>query len=520
MSDPVDDWQTAQEAELNDPSALAHLARFDAVATEAPGIINLGQDLAAVVRLGACREATDLGDLIDRVVATGARPVGLLDSLRFRPLDDPATKDSLPTVVAGLGAYARQHGVPIVGGELSFESGESEPLITALGVGIVSRDDLRPTDDPASDTEPRPFARPGWIDALNAQDANRLPRDNAPDAQRAMLLRIVASPTLCDKSWVTDQFDRYAGGHTVLAQPEDAGMLRVDVATGVGLALTLDSRPRMAALNPYLGAQHALAEAYRNVAATGARPRAVATHLAAGNPDDPQIMWQFVEMVLGLVDGCGELGTPVADRSGSFARGTGDARPLPTPLVAMIGVIDDVARRTPMGFAEPGDEIWLLGETREELSGTVWADVAHDGHLGGMPPRIDFAAEKRLAAVLGEAARAEVLVSAHDLAEGGLAQALVESCLRRGFGAEIDLGGGDPTVELYAESTARVLVSLPGERVGELRALADKHDVPLRRLGSVAGDGAKAALQIEGLFTISLVELRGARAATLPTALS
>ncbi len=351
---------------------------------------------------------------------------------------------------------------------------------------------------------------------MNADDADRLPRDNTPEAQRALLLRVVASAALCDKSWVTDQFDRYLGGHTVLAQPEDAGMIRF--GDRAGLALTLDSSPRMAALNPYLGAQHALAEAYRNVAATGARPLAIATHLTAGDPEDPQAMWQFVEMVLGLVDGCGELGTPVAGRSGSFARGTGEATTLPTPLVAMVGVLDDVATRTPMGFAEPGDEIWLLGETREELSGTIWAEVAHCGHLGGMPPRIDFAAEKCLAALLAEAARERVLASAHDLSDGGLAQALVESCLRRGFGAEVDLGGGDPTVELYAESTARVLVSLPGERVGELRALAEKHDVPLRRLGSVARNGEEAALRIEGQVTISLAKLREVRSATLPAA--
>ena len=278
---------------------------------------------------------TDVGDLIDWVAGSGARPIGLLDSLRYGPLDDPATRGSLTEVAAGLGAYARQRGVPIVGGELTFDRGGSEPLITVLGVGIVSHDDLRPIDQPASDpAEPRPFARADWIDAVNADDANRLPRDNTPEAQRALLLRVVASAALCDKSWVTDQFDRYLGGHTVLAQPEDAGMIRF--GDRAGLALTLDSSPRMAALNPYLGAQHALAEAYR---------------------------------------------------SGSFARGTGEATTLPAPLVAMVGVLDDVATRTPMGFAEPGDEIWLLGETREELSGTIWAEAAHCGHLGGMPPR-------------------------------------------------------------------------------------------------------------------------------------
>ena len=181
----------------------------------------------------------------------------------------------------------------------------------------------------------------------------------------------------------------------------------------------------------------------------------------------------------------------------------------------MLGVIDDVTARIPIGFGRDGDELWLLGETRDELAGSAWADVVH-GHLGGLPPSLDLAHEKRLAELLVRAARRGLLSSAHDLADGGLAQALVESALRRGIGATVALGDDDPFVALFSESTGRVLVSLPASRAAELLELAAGAEVPVRRLGVTGGD----ALEVEGQFSLSLDQIRTTWQAPIPAAMA
>ncbi len=235
----------------------------------------------------------------------------------------------------------------------------------------------------------RPYARPSWQDALQADDPASLARPSTGDELRATLLQLAASPNLCDKSWVTDQYDRYVLGNTVLAQPEDAGVVRVDESTGLGVAISTDCNGRFAKLDPYAGAQLALAEAYRNVAVTGARPLAVTDCLNFGSPEDPDVMWQFAEAVRGLADACQELGTPVTGGNVSFYNQTGETAILPTPVVGVLGVLDDVTRRTPQGFRSPGQVIYLLGTTRDELAGSEWAHVVH-GHLGGLPPQVDL----------------------------------------------------------------------------------------------------------------------------------
>ena len=223
-------------------------------------------------------------------------------------------------------------------------------------------------------------------------------------------------------------------GNTVLAMPEDGGMIRVDEETGLGVALATDGNGRYTLLDPYAGAQLALAEAYRNVAATGARPLAVTNCLNFGSPEDPAVMWQFAEAVRGLADGCATLGIPVTGGNVSFYNQTGSTAIQPTPVIGVLGVHDDVRQRLSIGFATEGAPIVLLGRTGDEFGGSAWAQVVH-GHLGGRPPRVDLAAEQALAGLLADAAAAGVLVAAHDLSDGGLAQALTESCLRGGLGA-------------------------------------------------------------------------------------
>ena len=244
------------------------------------------------------------------------------------------------------------------------------------------------------------------------------------------LLRLVASPNLCDKSWITDQYDRYVRGNTVLAQPDDSGMVRVDEETNLGVAVSTDCNGRFAKLDPYAGAQLALAESYRNVATGGARPLAITDCLNFGSPEDPDVMWQFAEACRGLKDACVELGIPVTGGNVSLYNQTGETAILPD--AGGRGARRD-RRRHPADAVgvprRPASSVFLLGETREELSGSEWAHVVH-GHLGGLPPAVDLAAERALARLLADAACDAVVTSAHDLSDGGLAQALAEACLR------------------------------------------------------------------------------------------
>ena len=359
-----------------------------------------------------------------------------------------------------------------------------------------------------------PAARPWWIDELNEDDANALPRDNSGEGLAGALLALVGSAQLCDRSWITDQYDRFVRGNTVLAQPNDAGMIRID--DNLGIALSLDANGRQTTLNPYLGAQLALCEAYRNVAVSGATPVAVTDCLNYGSPYDPDVMWQFDETILGLVDGCRELGVPVTGGNVSLHNRTGDESIRPTPLVGVLGVIDDVHRCIPSAFAHDGDAVLLLGTTKCEFGGSVYEDVIHAGHLGGMPPMPDLNAEKALAAVMVEASKRGLLSSAHDLSDGGLAQALVESCLQGGLGVSVSLPEGEPSVMLFSETPARAIVSLCGNGYREFKALCQEHGVPTARIGEVIDHGE---IEVNGLFSLPLGEIERAWRKPIPTAM-
>jgi phosphoribosylformylglycinamidine synthase len=629
--------------------------------------------------------ATGVGGIVRDILTMGARPIAVMDSLRFGALDAPDTARVLPGVVAGIGGYGNCLGLPNIGGEVYFdESYTGNPLVNALCVGVMRTDgiklakadgpgnkvvlfgartggdgiggasvlasatfesegetkrpsvqvgdpfaekvlieccleifaadlvvgiqdlgaaglscattelaaagaggmdvdlDLVPLRDPtlvpeeilmsesqermmavvtpanldtflavcakwdvtatvigtvtdtgrlrmrwhgelivdippdtAANDGPvyhRPIERPADQDALIAADANALRRPGTGDELRATVLRLAGSANLADRGWITDQYDRFVLGNTVSAQPDDAGLIRLetdDPASGTpvrGIALATDGNGRYTRLDPYTGTQLALAEAYRNVASVGARPLAVTNCLNFGSPEDPAVMWQFAEAVRGLADGCQQLGIPVTGGNVSFYNQTGATAILPTPVIGVLGVIDDVTNRLGSGFRGDGATAYLLGETREEFGGSEWAHVVH-GHLGGRPPAVDLARERELADVLRFAADEGLLESAHDLAEGGLAQALVESCLRNGVGARVELPVDiDPFVALFSESTARVLVSVTRARESALTQLCAQHAVPAVRLGTL--DVLDAALSVDGQFRIELRELR------------
>ncbi|MGP5050817.1 phosphoribosylformylglycinamidine synthase subunit PurL [Brachybacterium alimentarium] len=368
----------------------------------------------------------------------------------------------------------------------------------------------------------RPFARPDWQDALQADRAEDLPRPEGAEEIARTLRELIASPNLASKGWVTDQYDRYVGGNTALAMPDDAGVLRVDETTGRGVAIATDANGRYTKLDPRTGAQLALAEAYRNVATSGAVPLAITDCLNFGSPEDPGPMWQLVEAIGGLAEACETLGVPVTGGNVSLYNSTGEPGKIdsaihPTPVVGVLGVFDDVARRVASGWQEEGLSVLLLGTTREELSGSAWADVAHR-HLGGLPPQVDLEAERSLASVLIAAAEEGVAAAAHDLSEGGLAQALVESVTRFGTGAQVDLAallerdGVDLFTALFSESQARALVAVPTEQADRLVALCAEHGVPQLELGTTIAD----TLDIRGVGAFAVSELRTLREGTLP----
>ncbi len=362
----------------------------------------------------------------------------------------------------------------------------------------------------------RPYARPAWQDGLVAdsistpEGAARYARPGTADELRATLLRLLASPNLASPAWVTDQYDRFVQGNTALAQPDDSGVVRVDEATGLGVALATDANGRYGKLDPYTGAQLALAEAYRNVATVGARPLAVTDCLNFGSPEHPDSMWQLVEAIRGLADACQTLEVPVTGGNVSFYNQTGSTPINPTPVIGVLGVHADVRRRTAMAFAAEGHKLVLLGTTREEFGGSEWAHVVHR-HLGGLPPQADLEAEQALGAVLVEAARRGLLEGSHDLSDGGLAVALAESCLARGVGAKVTLSG-DPFVDLFSESAARALVVVRPEAYDEFASLCGRHDVPCYGLGVTGG----TSLVVEDVFEVPVEELRETHRAVLP----
>jgi phosphoribosylformylglycinamidine synthase II len=667
---------------------------------ENAGVVDVGQGWAVTFKIESHNHpsyiepfqgaATGVGGIVRDIISMGARPVAVMDALRFGQIDDPDTARVVHGVVSGISFYGNCLGLPNIGGETYFDSVyQANPLVNALAVGVLRHEDLHlanargvgnkvvlfgartggdgiggasilasdsfseggPTKRPAvqvgdpfaekvliecclelfagdlvegiqdlgaagiscatselasngdggmfielekvllrdptltaeeilmsesqermmaivtpeklpgflavtskwdvetsvlgevTDTgrliinwhgeeivnvEPRtvavdgpvyerPVAYPAWLDALQADSASDLPRDGN---LRAEFLSLLGSPNLADKAWVTNHYDRYVMGNTALSFPDDGGMVRVDEESGLGFAVATDANGRYCQLDPYRGAQLALAEAFRNVAATGATPVAVSDCLNFGSPENPEVMWQFSKAVEGLADGCLELEIPVTGGNVSFYNQTGDVPIHPTPVVAVLGVIDDVAKRIPSGWQDEGNNIYLLGVTREELDGSAWAGTIH-GHLGGLPPVVDFAAEQKLAAVVAAANEQNIIASAHDLADGGLAQALAEAVMRFGIGARVWLGEiterdrVDTATALFSESAARMLVSVPREDDVRFQGLCTGRGYPFLRIGVTDNSGT---LEVQDLFTVSVDELRGTHRATLADA--
>lgn len=706
-------------------SSKVHLRQFGEKVTEEmkkdlmvgigenAGVTNLGDGWAVTFKIESHNHpsyvepyqgaATGVGGIVRDIISMGARPVAVMDPLRFGAIDHPDTLRVLPGVVSGIGGYGNSLGLPNIGGEVVFDSVyQDNPLVNALAVGVMRHEDIRlanasgvgnkvvlfgartggdgiggasvlasesfddskPSKRPAVqvgdpfaekvliecclelfqaelvegiqdlgaagiscatselasngeggmhvelqnvllrdpsltpgeilmsesqermmavvtpenaaefervmakweveyswlgevtdtgrliiewdgetivDVDPRtvahdgpvyerPYHRPAGQDALQADTfrSSEAGKDLPQTGQElgGALVELMTSPNMADVSWITDQFDRFVGGNTALSQPDDSGVIRVDEETGLGVALATDANARYAYLDPYTGAQLALAESYRNVATTGAIPMAVSDCLNFGSPEDPEVMWQFAEAVRGLADGCQQLGIPVTGGNVSLYNQTAGRAIHPTPVVGVLGKFDDVGRRTPSGYERwaDGQAIYLLGVTADELDGSEFARGR--GHLGGMPPAVDLEAEKKLGEILINASRDGMIDAAHDLSEGGLAAGLAEMSLRFGVGARVavdglcERDGVDPFTALFSESQARALVALPRSEELRFTDMTTARGFAALRIGIVdatSGDLEVAGPFDGGSFTIGIDELREVWSAVIPS---
>ncbi|CAB4875414.1 unannotated protein [freshwater metagenome] len=680
-------------------SSKVHLKQFGdkAVKTDAllvgigenAGVVDVGQGYAVTFKIESHNHpsfvepyqgaATGVGGIVRDILTMGARPIAVMDPLRFGPADAPDTRRVLPGIIAGVGGYGNCLGLPNIGGEVVFdETYLGNPLVNALCIGVMKHSDIKlakaagagnlvvlygaktggdgiggvsvlasetfestgPAKRPAVqvgdpfvekvliecsleifaedlvvgiqdlggaglscatselasggsggmkveldrvplrdatlspeeilmsesqermcaivepskinrfleickkwdvtvtvigevtdgdrleitwhgdlivDVPPRtvahegpvynrPLAKPDYVDRVNAEVITvKLPE--SAEEIKAAVLKLAAAPNLADKSWVTDQYDRYVQGNTIQSQPDDSGMVRIDEKTHLGVAVATDANANWSYLNPYEGAKLALAEAARNIATAGAKPLAVTNCLNFGSPEDPGVMWQFAESVRGLADGCLEMGLPVTGGNVSFYNQTGSVAILPTPVIGVLGVIDDVRTRTPMSFDRAGLELYLLGETQNDIAGSEWAYL--HGQRGGKAPIADLKREMRLIDLLVTGNKEKLFVAAHDLSQGGLSATLTEMVLRHGIGAEVTLENVGQT--LISESPGRVVVAIDPAKSNALKDLAAKENIVMTKIGNTGGD----SLIVNGA-KIALSELRKAHTETFP----
>ena len=355
----------------------------------------------------------------------------------------------------------------------------------------------------------RPWARPEWQDEVQQFQGVEKPTD--PEAVKAALLAMVGSPALCSRAFITDQYDRYVRGNTVQAQHANAGVLRIDEQTHRGVAVSADASGRYTKLDPNMGARLALAEAYRNVAVTGARPVAVTNCLNFGSPEDPAVMWQFREAVHGLADGAKELVIPVSGGNVSFYNQTGSEAILPTPVVGVLGVIDDVREsvRNKLGTVSGTEELYLLGQTFDEFGGSIWQQVSGAG-LSGLPPQVDLANEEKLMEFFQQPG---VVSAAHDVSEGGVAQAIAELAIYSNKGVSLDVSGvyGDVFTALFSESASRVVVAATDGAAVVRRA--QELGIPVVKIGETIDE---PVVRVEGQFEVPVAELTRVWTETLP----
>ncbi len=332
----------------------------------------------------------------------------------------------------------------------------------------------------------RPCERGAYLDTVKES----ITRDRVKDDDYTQeLLRLLASPNLCSKSWICEQYDTSVGTNR-LARPEhaDAAVVRVK-GSGRAIAMSSDVNPVYCFLDPYEGGKQAVVEAARNVACAGGKPMAITDCLNFGSPEKPEIMWQFAECIRGLSAACIALDSPVVSGNVSFYNDTEGESIYPTPTVGLVGVIEDEEYWCPLAFGEEGEAVILLGSTTDELGGSEWAQIRHPQQRA-LPPRVDLGKERALVDLLLDLHAERVLLSAHDCSNGGLAVALAE-CAMNGIGCVVDLTGHADDLDaislLFSESQGRVVISVRGGDVQRVVEMTSRRGVPATRIGTTGG---------------------------------
>ena len=349
----------------------------------------------------------------------------------------------------------------------------------------------------------RPATRPPQQDQLQQLDLASI---KEPKDLVATLKQLLGSPNLASKEWIYRQYDQFVRTNTVVGPGADAAVIRIK-GTTKGLALTVDGNSRYCYLDPYVGGVVAVAEAARNLACVGARPIGLTDCLNFGSPENPEVMWQFAQVIQGMRDACTALQVPVVSGNVSFYNETDGTPIYPTPVIGMVGLIEQVQRVVTPWFKSSGDAVVMLGRTREELGGSEYLKWVH-GLTRGTPPWIDLRVEQAVQLCCLEAIDHELLSSAHDVSDGGLAVALAECCIgnpEKPVGVRIEtreMIRGDAA--LFSESQSRIVVSLKEEKMDRLKEIAARHNVPMHVIGSVGG----TRFTIQPIMQVAVEELK------------
>ena len=407
---------------------------------------------------------------------------------RMLALVAPEQLDAVVALAERWGVHASVIGEVTDGDDLVlFRNGEQIAQVPARSLA---------DEGPTYDREQR---RPDWLDAYAAIDADTLDLDTISDGDLAtFLLRFLAWPNVASKHWVFEQYDQYVQSGTVSGPAmADAGIVRL-LDTVKGVACATDGNGRWCEIDPAEGTRRVVAEAFRNVACTGARPLATTNCLNFGNPERPEIMWQLATSIKAMGEACEALAIPVTGGNVSLYNETSGAAIYPTPVIGVLGVIDDVDTAVGLAFGDDGDVIVLLGQPT--ANGLAASDLQHflNLPLGGTLAPVDFEMEAAIGEVLREAARMGLIESAHDVSSGGLIVNLVESAVAGLIGCDIIPPGDVDAVQLlFSESPGRVVVSLPGENVPALALLCKDLGVPVIDIGTVGGDTVKIGDLVE-----------------------
>lgn len=369
-----------------------------------------------------------------------------------------------------------------------------------------------------------PLEQPGYLDGVHSFDIDSVPQ---PEELNETARKLLTSPNVASKRWVYEQYDHTVQTNTVVAPGDaDAAVLRIKPEMGIfivsdsnelnllrkGIAVTADCNSLYCYLDPYLGAQIAVAEAARNLVCVGAEPAGVTDCLCFGNPDKPDRFWQFVKAVNGIADACSFFGLPVVSGNVSFYNESEEAAIYPTPLIGMIGVLEDVSKHVTMSFKSEGDVIILLGRCGNELGGSEYLRFVH-GIESGRPPQLNLELERSVQSAALEAIRSGFVRSAHDCSEGGLFVCLAECCISGGIGAHITLSGdcvADDYIRLdallFGETQSRIVLSVPHNSTNSIMEIAHKYNCPVAIIGTVGGDRLTIKWR-DGAFRKVLVDL-------------